>query len=74
MLRCVLRNKPIFERFADYRTWSHWSKILYLSPVPDLNMIFETNGDEDWVISSSLEEVKPPFQNFHPEDDETNEW
>ena len=45
-----------------------------VSPVPDLDTIFETDGDEDWVVSSSLEEVRPPFPNFHPEDDETNEW
>mmetsp|Transcript_16158 Transcript_16158/g.24215 ORF Transcript_16158/g.24215 Transcript_16158/m.24215 type:complete len:767 (-) Transcript_16158:215-2515(-) len=74
VLRCLLRNRPVFEKFADYRTWSYWNKIMYLSPVPDLDTIFETDGDEDWVVSSSLEEMRPPFPNFHPEDDETNEW
>ena len=74
VLPCILRNRPVFEKFADYRTWSYWNKILYLSPVPDLDTIFEADGDKDWIVSSSLEELRPPFPNFHPEDDETNEW
>jgi len=40
--RCFGIN-PIFERYACYRTWSRWQKVLFLSPVPNLDNVFETD-------------------------------
>ena len=34
---------PLFERMTAYRTWSRWEKVLFLSPVPDLDDIFEVD-------------------------------
>jgi hypothetical protein len=38
------RANAMFDRMTDYRTWSRWEKVLFLSPVPDLDDIFHTDA------------------------------
>jgi len=64
---------PVFMNFKNYRTWSRWSKILFLSPVPNLNDIFETDACGNMVVSEHLNLITStkgePFANFYPDED-----
>jgi len=64
---------PVFMNFENYRTWSRWSKILFLSPVPNLDDIFETDGSGNAVVSKHLDSITSTkgvaFANFYPDED-----
>jgi len=66
--------RPVFMNFQDYRTWSRWNRILFLSPVPNLNEIFETDEIGNTVVSEHLDFIEgtrggAPFANFYPDED-----
>jgi len=69
-----LEQREVFRRFEDYYTWSRWDKLLFLSPIPDLDELFECD-DEGYSLSRGLENIKhtseKPFVNFHPEESNT---
>lgn len=45
-----------FDRYAPYRTWSRWRKLLYLAPVPDL--------DETLTLDNGVLQVKQEVGNI----------
>mmetsp|Transcript_11715 Transcript_11715/g.25732 ORF Transcript_11715/g.25732 Transcript_11715/m.25732 type:complete len:173 (+) Transcript_11715:508-1026(+) len=74
MLRYIcpsLAQKGVFERFKGYYTWSRWDKLLFLSPVTDLDHFFTSDGEDGYLLSSNLQNIKhtkeEPFANFYPE-------
>lgn len=64
---------PVFMNFTSYRTWSRWSKILFLAPVPDLDNLFESDEGGNSVLSSYLGVIEPTkdrnFANYFPHED-----
>lgn len=64
----------VFERFTDYRTWSRWEKVLFLSAVPDLESIFQTNTDGTFTVSKSIEHSDSSLVNYYPEEDGVHDW
>jgi len=66
---------PVFERFTGYRTWSRWEKVLFLSPVPDLESVFQTNPDGTTTVSKSVADYSDsPIDNYYPDEDGVQEW
>uniref|UniRef100_A0A7S2KDI7 Uncharacterized protein n=1 Tax=Leptocylindrus danicus TaxID=163516 RepID=A0A7S2KDI7_9STRA len=49
----------LFNNYRSYRTWSRWSSILYLSPVPELDK--EIFCGRTSVLQQELEEEVPAF-------------
>jgi len=70
----MLGAHPIFERFSCYRTWSRWHKILFLSPVPDLDLVFDIDEDGNISVSKTLDESITHLENFFPEEDDVSAW
>jgi len=65
---------PVFMTFQSFRTWSRWTKVLYLAPVPDLENVFDYDANEDThILSSMLHDIKStkekPFANFYPSEE-----
>jgi len=64
---------PVFMNFRSYRTWSRWSKILFLARVPELDDLFEVDKNGDSVLSCTLADIEPTketnFANFYPEEE-----
>uniref|UniRef100_A0A6U5DEU0 Uncharacterized protein n=1 Tax=Corethron hystrix TaxID=216773 RepID=A0A6U5DEU0_9STRA len=56
-------------RFEEFYTWSRWNKLLFLSPVPDLDFFFESAEEGGYSLSHLLENIKhtekKPFSNFY---------
>uniref|UniRef100_A0A7S1FLP2 Uncharacterized protein n=1 Tax=Corethron hystrix TaxID=216773 RepID=A0A7S1FLP2_9STRA len=72
MLRYIcpfFEQKGVFERFEEFYTWSRWNKLLFLSPVPDLDFFFESAEEGGYSLSHLLENIKhtekKPFSNFY---------
>ena len=61
---------PLFERMTAFRTWSRWEKILFLSPVSDLDNIL----DGDCSVKQEVKERFSSTSNFDPLDDHKKEW
>jgi len=63
-------NLGVFNRHINYRTWSRWEKVLYLSKIPNVSNLFEMNSDNLPIIKKELEKIKhtsaKPFSNFSP--------
>lgn len=66
--------RPIFERFTAFRTWSRWQKVLFLSPVPDLDSIFHMDKDGTSSISKSVDQSAKRLENYYPEEENVHEW
>lgn len=66
--------EPIFERFSKYRVWSHWDKILFLPPVPDINVVFEKDSEGNISVSRELDNIslfkQVKLENFFPHEDD----
>uniref|UniRef100_A0A7S4M9V9 Uncharacterized protein n=1 Tax=Odontella aurita TaxID=265563 RepID=A0A7S4M9V9_9STRA len=64
------KDRSTFNRFINYRTWSRWEKVLYMSPVPSLDDLFVTKHGKV-KLDKSLDKIGPPdekFVNFDPDD------
>jgi len=64
----LVYSDPMFERFKAWRTWSRWDKVLFLSPVPILDDIFEDNDEGSSIAVPKAEDEMSSrsIPNFYP--------